>query len=792
MKNNVFNYAILLALVVCATDSTAQQGVITTIAGNGVMGFMGDGGAATAAELRYPFGEAVDKNGNIYICDYSNYRIRKVTPAGIITDFAGNGSWGLTTTAMPATNATIDPAAIAIDTAGNFYIADTRYHCIYKIDNTNTLSLIAGNGTWGYTGDGGPATAAELNVPDALAVDRSGNLYICDNGNVRIRKINTAGIISTVAGNGSTGYSGDGGAATAAELSDPTGVTVDKNGNLYVADGGNNRIRKITATGIISTVAGSGTAGFSGDGGTATAAELNSPLSVTVDTEDNIYISDLYNARIRMVRTSGTITTIAGKGTAGYGGDGGPADSALLNEAYGMAVGGIGTLYLADEANARIRKIFNNFIPTFTGGARQSFTLCENAPAISLDTALQINDTDHYQQETWTVLSAPMGGIVNAAFTAASMGGTITPAALSYMPNSDFSGTDSFKIQICDGFGADTSTIIVQVVPIPALGHIAGNDTVCTGLYDTLTASVTGGTWSVADTALLAVSAAGVMTGIATGTDSVWYNVTNGCGFAELGYAVTISPLPNYGTITGAGHVCPRVPDTLTDTAIGGLWHVAHSTVDSISSAGIYKGMAPGWDTVYYGNTNVCGTYFSSYAVYTDSLPTAATLTGKDSLCIGLSDTIHASVTGGTWASSNPDVASVSAAGIISGRARGGDSVIYSVSNTCGVAQTTKLVQVETLTMGCYPTMAENTEAGLLDVKFYPNPNTGDFEVLWNTQAQENGVATIYDMLGKKVMEFNLTPNKELTIHTDVASGVYMIQVQGKTDRYNGRLVIIK
>jgi sugar lactone lactonase YvrE len=756
------------------------------------MGYYGDGGPATAAELKYPFGETVDKNGNIYICDYSNFRIRKVTPAGIISDFAGNGSWGLTATAMPALSATIDPTAIAMDTAGNFYVADSRFHCIYKINTSDSIRLIAGNGSWGYTGDGGPATAAQFNQPDAVAVDNAGNIYICDNGNSCIRKINTAGIISTIAGNTYSGFSGDGGAAIAAEFSDPTGIAVDRMGNLYIADNANNRIRKVNTSGIITTVAGNGTADFSGDGGAATSASLNSPLSVAVDSAGELYISDLYNARIRKVSSAGIISTFAGRGVAGYGGDCGPADSAYLNDAYGMAMDGNGILYLADEANARIRKVFNNFIPVFIGGDDYRFTMCENGAAIALDSTLEILDNDLYQEETWRVLEAPIGGVATIAYSTPSTGGDVLPIGLSYMPNTGFSGTDSFKVMVTDGFGADTATIIVQVIPIPALGTLSGADTICAGLSGAITTTVPGGAWQLTDTTVMSITAAGIVTGTSAGADTVMYTVTNSCGTATLTFSVNIDPLPNFGVIFGAAHVCPGVPDTLTDTIAGGHWYTARGGVDTMTNAGVFSSMIPGTDSIFYGNTNICGNYYSAYAITIDSLPNAAVLAGKDSLCIGLSDTVNASVTGGVWRSTNTHIATITSDGIVSGLARGGDSVIYAVTNSCGTVQSAKTLYVETLTMSCYPTAVQTALTEAESITMFPNPNYGVFNVFLHAAADEEGMATLVDMMGNTVMAFAIKANKEVAVHTDIPAGVYMVQVNGKNGRYTGKVVVMK
>jgi hypothetical protein len=222
------------------------------------------------------------------------------------------------------------PQGIAVDNAGNTYF--TALNCVFKLDSNGVMTRVAGNSRPGYSGDGGPATSAQLSE-DAygVAVDASGNIYIADYENNRIRKVSAAGIITTVAGNGSAGYSGDGGPATSAQLDLPSGVAVDATGNLYIADTFNSRIRKVSAAGIITTVAGNGSIGYSGDSSPATSARLSYPLGVAVDATGNLYIADSYNHRIRKVSAAGIITTVAGNGSPGYHGDGGPATSAQLN-----------------------------------------------------------------------------------------------------------------------------------------------------------------------------------------------------------------------------------------------------------------------------------------------------------------------------------------------------------------------------------------------------------------------------------------------------------------------------
>jgi len=449
-------------------------GAISTVAGTGVAGFSGDGGPATQAQLIFPVDVTCDSNANLYIAD--NHRVRKIDAAGRITTVAGNGTSAFSGDNGPATQAGIAPYALAIDAAGNIYIADADNRRVRRVDPAGTITTVAGTGTNGYAlegqiasqaalgfpsgvavdaqgrlyivdynnkvvyrvadgiittvagdylpafgGDGGLAINAHLLFPNRATVDAIGNLYISDQGNNRVRRVDTAGYITTVAGNGTVGSTGDGGASTRASLFPIRAVAADQFGNvyvastvdtadvwsrdnrvrmvntsgiiktvvgisnngdlglatnaivdpqgltneggaglqdLYIADARNNQVRRVDAvTGIITTVAGTGVAGFSGDNGPALNAQLSGPADVALDSNGNIYIGDQKNSRVRRVDTRGYITTVAGNGTYGYSGDGGPALSAALTYPTGIDVDGSGNLYIADQFNYRIRKV---------------------------------------------------------------------------------------------------------------------------------------------------------------------------------------------------------------------------------------------------------------------------------------------------------------------------------------------------------------------------------------------------------------------------------------------------
>ncbi|MCZ6750920.1 MAG: hypothetical protein O7E51_03730 [Acidobacteria bacterium] len=353
----------------------SPDGIITTVAGNGNSAFSGDGGPATSASLSSPAGVAVDAAGNLYIADFANDRARKVSLDGIISTVAGNGLFKFAGDGGPATSASLhNPSSVAADTAGNVYIADEFNQRIRKISSGGIITTVAGTGERVFSGDGGQATSVSVASPKGVAVDAAGNFYIADTDNGRIRKVTPDGILTTVAGGGEIfPGNGDGGPATSARLDSAVGVAVDTAGNLYIAERGSGRIRKVSFEGIITTVAGNGTFGFSGDGGPATSAQLDFPVDVAVDTAGNLYIADLGNHRIRKVSPGGIITTVAGNGVDDFSGDGGPATSASLNEPSGVAVDAAGNLFINDRSNERIRKVNSSgIITTVAGGGGDS------------------------------------------------------------------------------------------------------------------------------------------------------------------------------------------------------------------------------------------------------------------------------------------------------------------------------------------------------------------------------------------------------------------------------------
>ncbi len=474
MKKLLVSFCCVIILLISSSSALAQ--IVTTFAGDGLFGgaYGGDGGPATAAHLAYPNGVAIDHGGNVYIADKDNNRIRKVNTSGIITTIAGTGVVGYLGDGGLATNARLHhPIGIAVDPAGNIYFTEWFNNVVRKISVGGVITTVAGNGygagigTGGYSGDGGPATDAELYQPTGIGLDAAGNIYFSDNTNHCVRKVNTMGIITTIAGNGTAGFGGDGGPATASQLSNPAFITIDNHGNIYIPDMGNARVRKINTSGIITTIAGNGTVGFSGDGGPATAAELRSPQGVVLDSMGNIYINDHFRIR-KIMAGSGIIMTIASNGIGGYSGDGGPAIAAEFQGMDELAFDNSGNLYTTDFANHRIRMLdHSDHVPSFTGGDARVLGICEDSVA-SLNSFLAVADSDAGQVITWSLVSGPHHGTATVSSTTVSTGSVVTPTGTSYTPATGYTGNDTFTVQVTDGTLAHVSAFYVTISPCTA------------------------------------------------------------------------------------------------------------------------------------------------------------------------------------------------------------------------------------------------------------------------------------------------------------------------------------
>lgn len=388
------------------------KNIVQTVAGTGIPGYAGDGGPAVSAALQYPYMVAVDQSNNVFVADFGNQRVRRVSYVGYIQTIAGTGTGGYSGDGGQAQKAQIsEPAGVTVDDAGNVYFTEAGGRRVREIVAADTtIRTIAGTGVTIPLGDGGPPRSAYFISPNTVVSDGAGTFYITDIGNDCVRKITPDGKISTVAGTGIPGYNGDNQPASAAHLNSPHGLALDSQGNLYIADTDSHRVRKVTRDGMIQTVAGTGTRGYNGEKLLATESQLNSPRDIAFDRNGNLYIADVNNYRVRKVTPAGIMTTVAGDGSWNFYGDGGPAVGAALRWPFSVAVNSAGDLYIADPYNNRIRKVSASTgnIMTITGTAESGYNgdnilatqATLNQPydvAVDAQDNLYISDTQNYR-----------------------------------------------------------------------------------------------------------------------------------------------------------------------------------------------------------------------------------------------------------------------------------------------------------------------------------------------------------------------------------------------------------
>ena len=433
---------------------------------SGTSGYSGDGGPAAGATLNGPASVAVDQAGNLYIADGANNVVRKVTPAGYISTYAGTGTAGYSGDGSAGTSAELSaPWGVALDASGNLYIADSGNNRVRKVTPGGTISTYAGTGAPGFSGDGNAAISAKLSAPSGVAVDSNSNLYVADAGNNRIRIVSPGGNITTYAGSGTPGFSGDGSAATSAQLSLPAGLAVDSSGNLFIADTNNNRIRMVDSGGTIFTVAGNGNSTDSGDGLAATSAGIKAPQNVVVDSAGNLYVAE--SARLRWVSTRGIIQTLAGNGTVGSTGDGGAATSAELGLLSGVGLDALGQLYLSDSTYNVVRRITQNtsFPATAVGQSTsaQTVAIVVNAPAAIQSISVPSGFADF---SLGTVSGCAVDGTtINPAGTVCSLSVTFTP---------QYPGLRNAPLTLTDGSGLNHTFALRGVGVGPIFGFIPG------------------------------------------------------------------------------------------------------------------------------------------------------------------------------------------------------------------------------------------------------------------------------------------------------------------------------
>jgi sugar lactone lactonase YvrE len=519
---------------------------------------------ATASSLARPAAVAFDSAGNLYIADRDNHVVREVNTAGIITTIAGTGEQGFSGDGGAATGAQLDsPSGVAIDAAGNVYIADTRNHRVRKVSG-GTIATIAGTGTAGFSGDGGPSVSAALNNPSALALDSNGNLYIADTDNHRIRKI-AGTTITTVAGNGEQFFSGDGGAAVAAGLDSPAGVAVDSTGNIYISDTRNQRVRIVNAAGNISTLAGNGTRAYVGDGAAATAAALARPRGLSVDAQGNIYFADSDNNAIRLIGNTGTITTVAGNGSQGFAGDGGLATKAILDTPQAPAVKAAGGFALSDTNNNLVREVSSSGIINTISGVSPGIGGGQGVGGETLTIAG--TSTSAYGSGTLTVTFSNGANNATGQVSLVETGGSSTPIASAPISSNvaaiDISAISAGTHRVVASYSGDSQNpaitsgvFVLTVTPLPVTASV----TAVSLQYGQTVPAITGTLTGILPQDVNNVTA--VFTTIATSISSV--------GSYAVGVTLTGSAAGNYALIAStlpAGVVIGKAISTIALTS---------------------------------------------------------------------------------------------------------------------------------------------------------------------------------------------------------------------------------
>jgi hypothetical protein len=517
-----------------------------------------------------PYAVVSDAAGNVFIADYFNNVVRKLNIYGVMSTVAGTGEPGYNGENLYATESRLNgPAGLAVDAIGNLYIADKFNERIRKIDShAGRMTTIAGNGLHGgwngaEFGNGGPATAASLTYPVAVALDCTGNMYIADNGSQTVRKIDPAGIITRFAGTHEGGYNGDAIPAVSALLNNPSGIAADCAGNVYIADSWNNRVRKVDGSGIITTYAGNGIPAYTGDGSPAGSASLWIPWGITLDACNNLYICDYNNNAVRKV-SGGYISTFAGRNERGYTGDGAQADSARIYLPSGIAIDGSNNIFIADYGNWVVRYVGTAHAASraFAGGSTQTLHTCSNTAPVSVDEVMTIPETQEGKAITWTIATPPahghLSGFDNA--TVIAQKGAVKPTGVTYQPETGFTGMDEFTVQVADGDKRSNTTVTVFVKESPEVGTITGNVLSTTSIQMSNTTGAPGGVWSVSDNKVATIDQNGLVNALGHGVVTISYTIETGCGqkaatttyvaqTREIGAGeLLVFPNPNKGT----------------------------------------------------------------------------------------------------------------------------------------------------------------------------------------------------------------------------------------------------
>ena len=679
-------------------------GIISTFAGTGVPGYSGDGGAATTATINNSWEITSDLSGNVYFADASNYRVRKIDLSGIITTVAGNGSLGFGGDGVIATSTSVQPASLTVDAMGNLYIGEWTNKRIRKVSPTGIITTIIGDGTYANTGDGGPASAAQIEQPNDLCFDGFGNLFITDfDGSDVVRMVSAAGIITRIAGTGLHPYNGDGIPATTANLWNPRNCKVDDCGNAYISDQSNHRIRKVayTSTSFAGTIFDPGSATLcvgsnislsnAVTGGTWTSSNTavaiigSSSGVVTGTSPGSATISYTVNRPCGIATSTHTLTVVPSLDPGIITGSGVACAGSAITLSDGVA-GGIWT-----SGNTTVATVSGGIVSALAAGSATisySVTLsgCTSFATHSLIVSVLSSagtitgPTTVCEGASASMSDAIAGGVWGSDNTmVATVAGSVITA--------NSAGTVTIFYTVTNVCGSATTTRSLTVNPAPTV--FIGNTFVCIGGTANLSNTSTGGIWSSSNTAIATIgSIDGIVTGISQGTSVISYTLTTGCAGIET---MSVIPVPIAGAIVGATILCEGAKIVLTDYVQGGVWSSSDPTATVLG--GMVTGISPGSSTISYTITNSCGSATISKIVSTLVLPDAGVISGPGSVCKGAVFNLSESVTGGTWSSGNSAVAEINnLTGTITAKTTGSAIITYFVGpNASGCSNTTTL-----------------------------------------------------------------------------------------------------
>ena len=751
----------VLCIGLCSALSSSAQNIYTFAGISGPAGYSGDGGYSTMAMLFGPSGIQTDTAGNVYFCDSRNNVIRKVTTAGMISTIAGNGTAGYSGDAGPAIAASLNrPAGLAIDMMGNIFFSDAGNNVIRMINGAGMINTVAGDGTAGYSGDGGSALTAQLRGPAGLVITPNHMIIFADSRNNVIRMIDSAGTINTIAGDGTAGYIGDGGPAGLAEFSRPSGVVAGPGRKLYIADARNNVVRMIDSMGMIHTYAGNGTSGYSGDGGSATAANLHTPGSLFLDMMGNLYIGDSSNT-VRVVHPNDTIATFAGTGVAGYSGDGGPATLAKFTLVNGITMDHLGNMYISTFGNNVIRRI-GTPVSGISITSNYGDTLCYGL-AFQFTATVVADTTPHYQ---WQLNGANVGTDTSV-----------------YIPATMLVTGDTVVCILYDTVGGVPMVISNKLIvdSLSRTGTITCPAVICVG--NTVNVNHFGaggpggpvGIWSLSNSTIATLTPpppSNRLTAVDTGYETIYYALTNMCGTDSA--MLTVHLVNNlYGTISGPSKICANSTETYMDTTSGGIWRSRPpfaGTIDSMT--GVFNaGPAGGGVIIQYGHP---GCWVSDTVQIFNLSP----IMGPGQLCIGgVALYMDTPATPGSWSISASAMGTINSTtgDFTAGTTSGGVTITYGVSADCYVTQDVVIRQIGAIN-------GPNAVCAMSNASFTDTAMGGMWSVVSGsgTIVPTSGVYTA-GMTGPVVINYSLLPGCSVNTSITIDTLPYVAPITGAT-----------